>query len=222
MLPHRLYKYLPDQYVDTVVKQGKLLFRTLSYFQRVEDPERGDRLESMHIDRPGTGVTLTVSRTGQSFTGDFAFINRVQADRIYCFCFSRRKDADLFRQFGSNTCVEILDIRELLRRWHRAVKKLKSSSEWELIHRDVEYFHVARAALADIKNPRNLPFFKLETYAHQDEYRLVAARTRYLKLIQEIVDARRYDFGAEAKAFQVRQIPFKLGCLEDITRTHRL
>jgi hypothetical protein len=189
VLPHRLYKYLPNQYVEAVVKQGKLIFRTLSYFQQAEDPERGDPFESMHVERPGSGVTITNLRTNQSHTDDFAFINRNSADRIYCFCLSHRKEAELFRQFRSNACVEILDVPEFLRRWRRAVSRLKSSSEWELLHRDVEYYHVARPALADIKDPRNLPFFKREIYAHQDEYRLVAARTRDLKLIQELVYA---------------------------------
>jgi hypothetical protein len=78
------------------------------------------------------------------------------------------------------------------------------------------------ATSVDVKNPRNLPFFKLEKFSHQTEYRLVMARRQAFKLIQEIVDAPRYDFSGEAENSKTREIRFKLGPLADITRIHRI
>jgi hypothetical protein len=220
--PQRLYKYLPSRFADDFVRRGIVLFRSLSYFRQTEDPERGDPFESMHVDRPGGGVSITNQRTGTVITGDFAFINRVQADLIYCFCLSRRKNPELFKQFQSDVCVEIKDVTEFHRRWRRAVNKLKSSAEWELLHGDVTYFRMDRASPIDVKNPRNIPFFKLEKFSHQNEYRLVTARRKALTLIQEIVDTPRYDFSEQARKFKNREIRFKLGNLDDITLMHRL
>jgi hypothetical protein len=123
-----LYKYLPNRFADDFVRRGILLFRTLSYFQKVEDPERGDPFESMHIDRPGDGVSITNQRTGKTLTGEFAFINRVQSDQIFCFCFSRIIDSRLFAQFQSDVRIEIKDLEEFQRRWQGAVQKFRSTN----------------------------------------------------------------------------------------------
>ncbi|MFI5353627.1 MAG: hypothetical protein ACHQZS_11780 [Candidatus Binatales bacterium] len=79
-----------------------------------------------------------------------------------------------------------------------------------------------RAVSTDIKNPDNLPFFKLARFAHQREYRLVTARKRAFQLTRQIVDPRGYDFAASSEESQVREIRFKLGSLADITRVHRV
>jgi hypothetical protein len=221
-LPHRLYKYLPSRFAEDFLSRGILLFRSLSYFRQAEDPERGDPFESSHIDRPGSGVSITNHRTGRVITGDFAFINRLQSDLIYCFCLSRLKNLELFKQFQSDVCVEIKDVTEFLRRWRRAESKIKSFAEWELLHRDVTYFRMDRASSIDVKNPRNLPFFKLEKFCHQNEYRLVTARQKAFTLIQEIVDAPNYDFSKHKGNLKSREIRFKLGKLDDITSIHRL
>src|SRR5260370_40832235 len=145
MLPTCLYKYLPRCYLNRVVNGGNLLFRSLSYFQTMEDPERGDPFESMHIDLPGGGVTISAPEKGIRLTGDFAFINRVRSDQIYCFCLSRRKEEDLFTQFGCDTCLEILDGQEFFGRCKRAISRLRSSPDWSLAHRPAEYFRGDRA-----------------------------------------------------------------------------
>ena len=220
MLPTRLYKYLPRRYLNRVVNGGNLLFRSLSYFQTMEDPERGDPFESMHIDLPGGGVTISAPEKGIRLTGDFAFINRVRSDQIYCFCLSHLKEEALFKQFGCDTCVEILDVPEFLRRCERAVTRLRSSRDWEFAHRYLEYFRVDRVASLDIKDPHNTPFFKLDKFVHQAEYRLVAARSGAFKLIQEIVNPTGYDFSAAVSTTPTRQINFQLGSLIDITSVH--
>ena len=222
MLPARLYEYLPGRYLNSVVKAGKLLFRSLSYFQTMEDPERGDPFESMHVDRPGGGVAISAPEKGIHLTGDFAFINRVRSDQVYCFCLSYRKKEALFTQFGCDTCVEIFDVPEFLRRCQRAVTGLRSSRDWEFVHRCVEYFRVDGMASSDIKNPRNAPFFKLDKFVHQAEYRLVAARKDAFELIREIVNPAGYDFSAAVKGMPTRQICFQLGSLADISCVHRL
>ena len=217
-----LYKYLPARFVNDVVGRGILLFRSLSYYQRAEDPQRGDPFESMHLDRPGSDVRITNLRTGEVRIGDFAYINRVQSDQIYCFCLSRRKDAELFAQFESDACIEICDVRQFFFRWQRAVRRLKSSDDWQTLHRAVTYFVVDQPTTANIKDPKNLPFLKLAKFAHQDEYRLVAARGSAFELIQEIVDAPQHDFIADVKRYKIREIRFQLGSLSDIARVHYL
>ncbi|MCK4392391.1 hypothetical protein KAX17_05755 [Candidatus Bipolaricaulota bacterium] len=219
-VPRRLYKYLPDRYVEDFVK-GRLLFRNLSYFRGIERGGRGDVYEGMHVDHPDNDVTITNLSKGTVMRGDFTFVNRTRADLIYCFCLSQRLHLSLFDEFSSDRCVEIIDVSEFLHRARCAVTRLKSASDWEFLHRPVKYYEGDKASGADIKESRNLAFFKPLSLSHQDEYRLVAARTSSFQLIQEIVRADAYDFSHDVGEQPKREIRFRAGSIEDIVIVHK-
>jgi hypothetical protein len=218
-VPRRLYKYLPDRYVEDFVK-GRLLFRSLSCFRGIEHGGRGDVHEGMHVDHPDNDVTITNLSKGTVMRGNFSFVNQTRADLIYCFCLSQRLHLSLFDEFSSDRCVEIVDVSGFLHRAMRAVARLRSASDWEFLHRPVEYYESNEAPANNIKEPRNLAFFKPSSFSHQDEYRLVAARTSSFQLTQEIVHVDAYDFSHDVREQPKREIRFRAGPIEDILIVH--
>ncbi|MCU7808552.1 MAG: hypothetical protein KZQ73_11895, partial [Candidatus Thiodiazotropha sp. (ex Semelilucina semeliformis)] len=157
----KLYKYMPSQYAGSFVKKGDLLFRNLSYFRQYEDNKRGDPLEGFHRDNPDNDVTLSDPKTGRILAkGDFSFLNSTNTDSINVFCLSMRHDSRLYKEFCSDCCIEILDPDEFIRRTRIAVKKLISTHQSGLLHREVIYYHDNKPAGFDIKNPKNLAFVK--------------------------------------------------------------
>ncbi len=219
-IPRKLYKYLPEPYVKDFVK-GRILFRNLSYFRGIEHGGRGDVHEGMHVDHPDNVVTCANLSKGTVTTANSAFTNRTRADLIYCFCLSQRLHLSLFDEFSSDRCVEIVDVSEFLHRAKHAVGRLKSASNWEFLHRPVKYYEVNKATGSNIKEPRNLAFLKRLSFSHQEEYRLVAARTSSFQLIQEIVRMDAYDFSHDVGEQPKREIRFRAGSIEDIVIVHK-
>ncbi|MAE01489.1 MAG: hypothetical protein CMK66_02730 [Pseudoalteromonas sp.] len=64
-LPMKLYKYLPREYLDSVLNDGAFLFRSLSYFQDYEDSEiRGDKFEGINKYNGKDGLEINNLSTG--------------------------------------------------------------------------------------------------------------------------------------------------------------
>lgn len=218
-LPSKLYKYLPAQFVSDVREKGVLLFRSLSYFQRLEgDAARGDYFEGMHVDHPDNDVTIPVLDTGQVIKGDMAYLNQTKSEDIYCFCLSTELSDELVRAFGATACIEISDVPEFTRRVRKAVGRLKSAADWEVDFRPLAYYNSNEAATIDIKNPRNLPFFKPVVYAEQAEFRIIAARKTSFELTQAIIDWKNYDFREEFANKKSKEMRFRVGPIADISK----
>ena len=104
---------MPSQYAENFVKKGDLLFRNLSYFRQYEDNRRGDPLEGFHRDNPDNDITLSDPNTGKVLAkGDFSFLNSTNTDLINVFCLSMQHDSKLYKEFGSDCCIEILYTNE--------------------------------------------------------------------------------------------------------------
>ena len=88
---------------------------------------------------------------------------------------STKKEDALFEEFGCDTCIEIVEVPEFLRRCQHAVSRLRSSSDWEFVHRAFECYSFADAVAGNVKDPRAIPFFKLKRFMHQSEYRFSTA-----------------------------------------------
>ena len=198
-----------------------MLFRNLSYFRQYEDNKRGDPLEGFHRDNPDNDVTLSDPETGKILSkGDYSFLNSTDTDLINVFCLSKVFDENLFDEFNSNCCIEILDAEEYIRRARIAVKRLVSSHKSGLLHGNVIYYHDNAPAGFDIKNPENLAFAKGVHYQHQNEYRLVFGTKRAFNLKQQIVVNASYDFLGEAQKGNPKEKHVFVGDLRDITNIH--
>lgn len=186
--PRRLYKYLPSCHLDDFVRRGRALFRNLTYFRQYQnDANRGDLFEGRHIDRPRSGVKLSNLRTGQTFEGDYAFINSVKTESIFAFCMSTRHDETLYSAFAADACVEITAPGAFFRDCRRALHSLDRQHNYQFLHGAVVYYHEAKAVLASVKDPTTIPFFKPAVYSAQDEYRILFAAPSSLVLKQRIV-----------------------------------
>ena len=62
----RLYKYLPSEYLDSVVNEGAILFRNQTSFQKIEDEQvRGDELEGSILNKPDDGFGIKTFQGGR-------------------------------------------------------------------------------------------------------------------------------------------------------------
>jgi hypothetical protein len=218
-VPLRLFKYLPSQYVGTFVGRGDFLFRSLSYFRKVEEKGRGDLLEGLHQDRPDEPITLE-GVDGFKWQGVASFLNRISAERVLVFCFSQNLTDSLFTEFNSDACVEILDPVELLRRCEATISRQQRFADSGLLKGWVEYYAPDRAAFRSISEPTNIPFFKHDSYMHQHEYRLAVALRGGLRITQQIVRDE-YDFESEIETAVAAKRHVILGSIEDVVRIHR-
>ena len=148
----KLFKYLPSEFVDKVVSKGDLLFRNLTYFRKYEDIRRGDPLEGFHRDNPDNDITLSCPKTGRILAkGDFSFLNSTNTDLIFVFCLSKSHKSFLYEEFEADSCIEILDTQEFVRKTRIAVKRLLSSHQTGLLYGDVKYYRENAPANFNIK-----------------------------------------------------------------------
>jgi hypothetical protein len=186
----RLFKYLPDRYAETLL-DGRILFRNLVYFKRIELDPRSDMFEGVHIDAPDHDVTIDNLTTGRRTVGRFAFHNTLaHMERVFCFCTSLQQSPELLK-FG-NTCVEIRDAPVLAERLERALRQRHALTPLDtplLIGKQVTYYASNQASpdSVDIKNPQHLPFLKRNRYQNEQEFRYVFARRGGYTLKQMLV-----------------------------------
>lgn len=72
-----VYKYLPREFVPALL-EGRILFRNLVYFKRLERDPRWDVFEGGHIDAPDHDVHMDNLTTGKRITGPFVFHNTLE------------------------------------------------------------------------------------------------------------------------------------------------
>lgn len=216
MIPERLYKYLPSKYVENVLRRGELLFRNLTYFRQYEGEQRGDPLEAHHKDNPDNDIEITNLSTGKIIKGDFSFLNTTDSDLIYVFCMSKTHSLNLYKEFNSDSCIEITDVKKFLLRTKMKLKRLVSFHKSELLHGDVKYYAANKLAEFNIKDPKELAFAKDESFKNQSEYRLIFGTKKAFKLVQKIVINAAYDFRGEAMKGKVDEKLIKIGDMSDI------
>ena len=216
MEPERLYKYLPSQYSENVVEKGEILFRNLTYFRQYECEQRGDSLEAIHRDNPDNDVELFQPSTGAYSKGNFSFLNSTDSDLIYVFCLSMSHKSDLYEEFNSDTCIEITDPEDLLKRIRIKVKRLISAHNKSLIHKPVYCYAANKPAEFNVKDPFELPFAKGDAFNNQDEYRLVFGTRKAFKLTQRIVINSRFNFREYAMSGAPKEKIITIGNISDI------
>jgi len=219
MEPYTLFKYLPCQYAEAVIKKEKLLFRNLSYFRQYEDRLRDDPIEGIHVDSPEKGLTITNLTQGFSITGNFSFLNSIDQNRVFIFCLSKKYSIELYDEFSSDTCIVINNPRHFFARCHRAVMKLENRGIIDkkgLLHRSVDYYKFHLAVERSVKDPLNLPFFKASNFSHQEEYRLVFGYPGAFVLTERIIDNDAFDFSADIRNGLPKMHLLTIGNIEDI------
>jgi len=211
------YKYYSDRRWAEEFLDGKLLFRSLSYFRDYEDKNvRGDQKEGVSVYGPERGLVVTNQTQGKTFTMEgFAFESAANQEEIFVFCASRCLSDKLREEFKAAVCVEITKVRVFCSRVRAALP-----AEATFYARRVEYYQPTddcnpRWALPDL-----IATSKLESYAWQQEVRLVFSLTDALNF--EKISARlvRGPMKETAKPIEHHSQVVRAQSLRDICRLH--
>ena len=168
-----LFKYLPDQFVEPFIREGKILFRSLSYFRDYEDAQiRGDEFEGTKLFRPEPGLEITKTETGEKLVLPYSLESAANESDIFVFCTSSILSAELALEFKANTCIEILDISRFLSEIRSALARRPSIKDKTLLHGLVNYYSPIDPPIVDWALPDRITMSKLNTYAKQNEYRV--------------------------------------------------
>lgn len=122
----KLYKYLPSKHIDSVLIEGAILFRSLSYFQDYEDDLfRGDKYDGILKYTGSNGLEINNLTTGESFNAPWRLESKVDAENIFVFCTSNKLSPDLAKEFNADVCIEILRPDLFTSKLHSAVSRRK-------------------------------------------------------------------------------------------------
>lgn len=220
ILPNRLFKYLPDRFATRFVEKGRILFRSLSYFRKIEDLGRSDYLEGLHLDYPDNPITIKAVETGFSWSGRAGIINSIKQDRVLVFCLSQQLSSRLYDEFKTNICVEIYDVNEFIRRIEYRINQQVRFSAAGFAHGKVEYYEPNRPIGTDITKPHNIPFLKHIKYSHQREYRLMVSLSGGMEIVRTIV-LPSHDLSDDIATCATTHRTLTIGTLRDIVKVHK-
>lgn len=179
----RLYKYLPKQYVDTVLREGVFLFRSLAYFQDFEDGQiRGDRYEGIQKYSGDGGLEITNITRGTTGKENWTFKSKVDAEKIFIFSTSKILSRELADEFEAECCIEILDSSKIISGLRSAILRRRHVKPNRLFHDDVEYYEESQEPKIDWAFPDKIVTRKLDVFLPQQEYRFYFSINNALEL----------------------------------------
>jgi hypothetical protein len=196
-LPSVLYKYLAPEYAIALIERGELMFSTLSWFQNLEDRERGDEFEGTHKYFPIGGLEVTrVARDGKShppvtFTSpnDSLQSKARGTDHIFIYSMSLRPGLTQFADSAaSNACVEIYDPAKFVARLRGLLRRTPRAKAETLIHDEVRYYSFADPPGNVYALPDRLVMHKHDGFRDQHEYRIAFGTRR------DVFDFERIDY----------------------------
>ncbi len=168
----KLYKYLPSKYLDTVLSEGIILFRSLSYFQDYEDEQvRGDKYDGTLKYSGDNGLDINNLTTGKSFRAPWTLKSMVDADKIFVFSTSQKLSKDLALEFNSDVCIEFSDAGYVISKLRAAVARRKSIKPNKLFHDTVTYYSEEDTPGINWAFPNKIAMRKLSHFSKQEEYR---------------------------------------------------
>lgn len=181
-LPVKIYKYLPREYLNSVLNDGAFLFRSLSYFQDYEDSEiRGDQFEGINKYNRKDGLEINNLTTGSKVKENWTFKSMVDAENIFIFSTSTKLSAELAKEFKSDVCIEFTDMGKIINGIRKAVERRKSIKPNKLMVCDINYYHESDSPGINWAFPEKITFRKLECFARQNEYRFAFSKLNALK-----------------------------------------
>lgn len=216
-----LYKYLPSKYVEAFVREGAVLFRSLSYFRDYEDAQvRGDEFEGTRLHRPQNGLEVTLTATQQKVILPHSFESSANEDDIFVFCLSTVFSEDLAAQFQASACVEIRNPSRFIAGVRAALLRRPSIKSKKLVHGEVKYYTPDQPPIIDWALPEKIVMSKLSAYIPQQEYRIAFAVNGAFRV--ENTRLRLVSPG-ERRAQRTTSHPerlFKLGSLAKLCKVH--
>ena len=179
-LPSVLFKYLALPHAHAMLDAGDLMFSTLSWFQNLEDPDRGDGFEGTHKYFPIGGLEATrLARDGKAHASvettlpSHSFQSKARRrDHIFVYSTSIERGLTQFNDpIVPNACVEIHDPEKLTARIKATLGRWATVRAATLIHDQVCYWSPADSPGNVHALPDRLTMNKHERFRKQHEYR---------------------------------------------------
>jgi hypothetical protein len=225
---HSLYKYFTERRWANEFLDGKLLFRSLSYFRDIEDKNvREDSNEGNAILRPEGGLVVNNETQGTTFTlADYAFQSKAKQAEIFVFCMSRSLTDEMRESFQSVACIEVLNVAAFCSRVEAVLPSVakfpdQAGGRHARIGRRVEYYRETEGGNPRWALPDMIATSKLDSYTWQNEFRLVFTLTDAFEF--ENVETRlvhRSNPREVAKPDEHHVYPVQAQSLVDICRMH--
>lgn len=173
-VPNRLYFYAKQRHADTFLREGLLSFGPCQLYQDVQLTAAQRDIEhqrSSSLSGPGLRI-LTGPNSNQLRMVPNVTSVEITANLPLYFIrsLSRRADSGLLEAFGAEVCVEITDPCALLRRCAAALDGTQLLGDWRFVADYVTYRRPDEPLPTD---DDALRFLKDESYAAQEEFRLV-------------------------------------------------
>ena len=178
-LPQALYRYLQPEHAASLVDRGDLMCSTLSWFQNLEDLERGDEFEGTHKYFPVGGLEITrIAQAGRShppvtFTRphDSLQSKAKGSNQIFVYSMSLRGGLTQFGDFTAPAaCVEIYDPRKFMLRLRATLRRTARAKVETLIHDEVRYYSFTDPPGNVYALPHRLTMTKRERF--REQYRI--------------------------------------------------
>ena len=215
---HSLYKYYSERKWAEEFLDGRVLFRSLSFFRDYEEDKDGrrDQNEGTAIFRPEGGLIVNNKTQGRTFNlPHHAFKSTAKQEEVFVFCTSRSHTDERREKFHAVVCVEILNIKMLCERIEAALPPKAIFRG-----RRVEYYKETEGGDPRWALPDKIATSKLDSYAWQDEYRLLFCLTDALafeKVTLRLVRTTPEKLGNSAEHHEYL---VKAQSLRDICRLH--
>lgn len=171
-----IYRYLTEeQHALDLMNKGSVFLNTLAFFRQCEDDARGDPHDAQLRYQPEGGLALTNVTRGHALQlpDGSQFVSSIKADQMFVYCLSLTKSEALAGQFNAPFCVEIKNPVRFIGRMARMVQLRSRLDRNRILSSPLTYRSVITEPLADWALPERVAFIKPETYAEQDEYRIV-------------------------------------------------
>jgi hypothetical protein len=218
-----LYRYLAPQHVDSFLRQGSLLMRSLSYYRDYEDRGvRADPFEGTLAHRPQDGLKVTIVGSGEVRSLPHTLESAAREDDIFVYCASSELKPEIATQFGTSVCIEIHEPIRFLHRLRTALSLRSRIRANLLVHGEVRYYELHEPPIVDWALPERIALRKPSHFSWQREYRFAVPRGNAFAV--ENVSVKLVALGAPRppRATTHPSIPLKLGDLSKFCRVHRL
>lgn len=219
-----LFRYFTqEQHAIELKKKGIVFLNTLAFFRRCEHEARGDPHDAKLRYQPEGGLSLTNVTKGEALQlpDGSQFVSSAKADQLFVYCLSNTKSEALAKEFNAPFCVEIKDPVRFVGRISRAMQLRSRLERGRILNGPVTYRSVKAKPLADWALPERVAFIKPDTYAGQDEYRIVLGMKGAFAIENVELTIRMEPSKAQPPDEAGEPLIMKLGDLSAITEMHR-
>ena len=168
----KLFRYLSPEYAEAFIRDGAVLFRSLSYYRDYEDDGvRADEYEGTLVHLPKQGLKVRLVKTGEEVLIPYTFESSAREDEIFVYCMSTECSALLASRFKVQACVEIFDLPRFFFHLRAALAKCPKVEERQLVYDKVKYYELHEPPIVDWALPERIALRKPKTFGWQREYR---------------------------------------------------